>query len=314
MLEYVKDAGLKFNGGLTKREKTVGIVVHHLAGRGRDVKGVHNDEIKAHGWKGIGYNFYVRQDGTVWNGRGLDTVGAHAGRKLGNKGYAEGKNNNNWTVGIGFEGYYHPWKGGKPDTEMPKAQFDAGVRLIKDLLKIYPSIEWVKQHKDMPGTATSCAGDYFPFAEMVAAAMGNVEPEQTTTPKQEEVYITTANLNLRLGPGTENAVYVAVKKGTKLIVTKANYAGTGWHQINYNGKTVYASGNYLKLAAADLVYETTANLNLRTGASTSYAVAAVVTKGTKLIVTQTHYAGTGWHQIKHNGKTVYASGNYLKPV
>lgn len=314
MLEYVKDAGLVFNGSLAKRAQTVGIVIHHLAGRDRDVKGVHNDEIKAHGWKGIGYNFYIRLDGSVWNGRGLDTVGAHAGRKLGAKGYAEGQHNNDWTIGIGFEGYYHPWNNGRPDTEMPKVQFDAGVRLIRDLMEIYPTIEWIKQHKDMPGTATSCAGDYFPFTEMVAAAMGDVEPVAPEKPEAAEVYTTTANLNLRLGPGTDNAVYVAVKKGARLTVTKANYDGTGWHQINYNGKTVFASGNYLKLATTKLQYATTANLNLRTGPSTGYGVAAVVAKGTRLTVTKANYEGTGWHQIKHNGKTVYASGNYMKPV
>ena len=168
MLEYVQDAGLKFRGGRTKRARTDGIVLHHRAGWG-DVESEHADSL-ARGWNGIGYNYYVRQDGSVWLGRGEEYVGAHSGRKAGAPGYADGAYNNSRTIGIGFEGYYHP--GHKnADKTMPQAQYDAGVKLIRDLRAKYPSITWIRGHKDMPGCSTACPGDYFPLARMTADGM-----------------------------------------------------------------------------------------------------------------------------------------------
>lgn len=161
MLEYVKNANLKFTGSRTKRTKTTMIVLHHRAGWGT-VESEHKDSL-ARGWNGCGYNYYIRMDGTVWEGRGLEYVGAHAGR-------ADGKTstNNSQSIGIGFEGNYHPSSKIKVDKSMPKAQYDAGVRLIRDLMKIYPTIDIIKGHKDMPGCATSCPGDYFPTKKMIA--------------------------------------------------------------------------------------------------------------------------------------------------
>lgn len=169
MLDYVQDAGLKFRGGRTKRSRTEGIVLHHRAGWG-DVESEHRDSL-ARGWIGIGYNYYIRQDGTVWLGRGEEYVGAHAGRKAGAPGYADGAHNNSRTIGIGFEGYYHP--GHKnADKTMPQAQYDAGVRLIRDLRAKYPDIKWIKGHKEMPGCSTACPGDYFPLEELIKDGMG----------------------------------------------------------------------------------------------------------------------------------------------
>lgn len=170
MFEYVRDAKLRFNASRTKRGKTVGIVLHHLAGEG-SVEAEHRYSI-SRGWIGIGYNFYIRLDGTVWEGRGLEYVGAHSGRKAGAPGFEDGANNNSQTVGIGLEGYYHP--GSKlTRKEMPKAQYDACVRLIRDLRAKYPDIKWIKGHKEMPGCSTACPGDYFPLARMAAEGMAN---------------------------------------------------------------------------------------------------------------------------------------------
>ena len=102
-------------------------------------------------------------------GRGLETIGAHAGRKnTASPEYGAGVHNNDQTVGIGFQGYYHP--GHKLSRkDMPAVQFNAGVRLIRDLLTAYPGV-WIKGHRDMPATNTVCPGSYFPFAAMVAEA------------------------------------------------------------------------------------------------------------------------------------------------
>ena len=166
MFNYVLDAHLKFKGPLTKRKVTRGIVLHHRAGWG-DVESEHADSI-ARGWIGIGYNFYIRMDGSVWDGRGLEYVGAHAGRKvrIPLADWIKGATNNTETVGIGFEGYYHP--GPKnADERMPQVQYDAGVRLIRDIIAAYPSISFIKGHKQMPAASTVCPGDYFPLEQMI---------------------------------------------------------------------------------------------------------------------------------------------------
>lgn len=180
MFEYVQDVGLKFGGARTKRKKTVGIVLHHLAGEG-SVEDEHRYSLSL-GWIGIGYNFYIRLDGTVWEGRGLEYVGAHAGRKVkrSTSEWNKGANNNSQTVGIGLEGYYHPGSS-LTRKEMPKAQYDACVRLMRDLRLKYPSIKWIKGHREMPATATACPGDYFPLKELVQDGMGKASGSKPST-------------------------------------------------------------------------------------------------------------------------------------
>ena len=187
MLDYVKDAGLVFTGKRTKRTQTDGIVIHHRAGYGT-VKSCHDQNISGNGWIGIGYNFYVRLDGSVWYGRGLEYVGAHAGRKKGCAGYEDGAYNNSRTIGIGCEGLYHPESYAEPTLEMPEAQFNAVVKLIRDLQEIYPSIKWIKGHKEMPGTATACPGKYFPLDKIKAAvASDEVKAEAEPAPVAKPV-------------------------------------------------------------------------------------------------------------------------------
>lgn len=66
------------NGTLTKRTKTDMIILHHRAGNG-DVESIDRTH-KGNGWTCIGYQFYVRKDGSIYRGRQEDTVGAHAYR------------------------------------------------------------------------------------------------------------------------------------------------------------------------------------------------------------------------------------------
>ena len=189
MFEYVKDPKLTWPKGRTKRDCTKGIVIHHTANRGVSSKTLHQNALNQ-GWNGFPYNFYVRLDGTIWEGRGLEYIGSHAGRKhvRNDKEWAAGAHNNNETVGIGFEGHYHPSSSIKPDTKMPAAQFNAGVRLIQDLLEYYGDDLFIKGHRDMPSTSTACPGDYFPFDELVREARNqSAKNMNETEPKPEEV-------------------------------------------------------------------------------------------------------------------------------
>jgi hypothetical protein len=165
MFEYMKDEALQFTSTPIKRKDTFGIVIHHFASEA-SIKAIHAYD-KTLGWIGIGYNVCVMLNGDVVLGRGLDTVGAHAGRKdTASKDYTTAIHNNDQTIGIGFQGYYHPGNA-LSRKDMPIAQYNAGFHLIQDLRKLYPTITFIKGHGEMPATSTVCPGSYFPLAAMV---------------------------------------------------------------------------------------------------------------------------------------------------
>ncbi|MBE7012208.1 MAG: hypothetical protein E7415_05995 [Ruminococcaceae bacterium] len=134
-----------WNGSLSKRAATNYIIIHHRAGNG-DVNSIHSQHLK-NGWTGIGYHFYIRKDGSVYEGRPLDTVGAHTSGK------------NSVSIGICFEGNYET-----QNAEMPTSQFNAGQELLAHLTTLYPSCE-IKRHRDFQ--ATACPGKYFPFEKIL---------------------------------------------------------------------------------------------------------------------------------------------------
>lgn len=94
----------------------------------------------------------MRKDGSVYQGRGWDTVGAHCA------GF------NSTSVGICFEGNY------EIEQDMPKMQYDAGVALIAEALRRYPAVNEICGHK--AHGCTACPGRYFPLAAVIAEAKG----------------------------------------------------------------------------------------------------------------------------------------------
>ena len=159
----IQDAGLTFKGRLSKRSSTALIFLHHAAGDG-SVLAVHNYHL-ALGWSGIGYNFYVRKDGSVWKGRGLDTVGAHAGG-----------NYNSRSVGICAEGNFQK-------EFMFEAQKQSLIELLAYVWSEYPQAK-VVGHRDMDYTA--CPGRNFPFGEIVSGAKQLMAAEPKPEPKPED--------------------------------------------------------------------------------------------------------------------------------
>lgn len=156
------NANLKFTNTKSSRSKTTAIVLHHAAAKSCTVQDVHRWHLN-NGWAGIGYHFFVRKDGSVYQGRPIDWVGAHAGSS---------NNYNNISIGICFEGDYTSEK------TMPTAQLKAGKELVTYCKSKYSTIKEVKKHGDC--TATSCPGKYFPFNEI---AKGKEEENMNTFKK-----------------------------------------------------------------------------------------------------------------------------------
>lgn len=141
---------LKFRENLQKRTKTDMIVLHHADATKASVEDIHRWHLN-NGWAGIGYHFYVRKDGSIYAGRPIDTIGAHA------KGY------NSRSVGICAEGDYDKEK------VMPEPQKQAIIELVKYVLTKYPKCKIVR-HKDL--MATNCPGQFYPFQDILKGVQG----------------------------------------------------------------------------------------------------------------------------------------------
>ena len=153
----------KWNGSLSKRSATKYIILHHMAGFGSpdDIHRIHLNN----GWTGIGYHFFVRQDGSVYRGRPLEMVGAHC----------PGRNSD--SIGICFEGNYETNK------NMPEKQFKAGQELITYINSIYKNSLKINKHSDH--VATACPGKNFPFNSIIVPIVSKLE---TTEDIIEELY------------------------------------------------------------------------------------------------------------------------------
>jgi len=178
---------LNFPRPRVRRSRTDTIVVHHLDAQW-DVRRVHADHL-GRGWNGIGYNFHVAKDGTISEGRGSWYVGAHT----------EGFNST--TVGIGCEGQYHT-----ADREMPDAQFNALVWLIKHLRGIFGDIP-IKGHRDL--TATACPGQFFPLDELRRLELRGQNNEEEV----EMRFNTIGEIRQRFGDDVADRISKAISDG-----------------------------------------------------------------------------------------------------
>ncbi|WP_251130797.1 SH3 domain-containing protein [Exiguobacterium sp. s157] len=155
-------------------------------------------------------------------------------------------------------------------------------------------------------------------------------PTKPAAPQEQSInqsYVTTANLNVRQGPGIGYALVTSIPNGTTVKATKQ--IGT-WVYVTHNGKSGYVSTGYLKQTttapsapvtpnagdggagneAFDYVVNTP-SLNVRASASTSSAIIGSVKSGQTLRVVQT---SNGWHQIYIGNTTGFVAASYVKAV
>lgn len=141
-MEIIK-TNLKF-GTLTKRQSTARIILHHAVMNG-SVEDIHRVHLN-NGWSGIGYHFYVRKNGEIYEGRPVDMIGAHAA----------GSNYN--SIGVCFEGNFET-------EQMSDAQKQSGKEIVAYLKDKY-KISVVQRHSEVCRTA--CPGRNYPFNEIVS--------------------------------------------------------------------------------------------------------------------------------------------------
>ena len=119
---------------------------------------------------------------------------------------------------------------------------------------------------------------------------------------------TTARLNLRKGASTSTASMALIPKGTSLSVRKVSGK---WHQVTYQSKTGWVSGDYLKAVspAKPKVYNYTAGYTtVRSKPSGSSSAVLSVQRRTKVEVLG---KSGSWVRVKVSGKTGYVPGSSL---
>lgn len=94
------------------------------------------------GFEGIGYNYVIRLDGTVEEGRDVNKIPSHV------KGY------NKESIGICYIGGIDKNTLQPKDTRTP-AQKEALKKLLIELKKMYPQAE-ILGHRDFPNVAKAC--------------------------------------------------------------------------------------------------------------------------------------------------------------
>jgi N-acetylmuramoyl-L-alanine amidase len=144
----INKTNLKTNGSLKWGNYPTKIILHHPEFNGT-VEEL-NEIMINDGDVMIGYNYYVRKDGTVWEGRPVDAIGANC--------YGQ----NATSIGVAFEGNFMI-------DSMIDTQFNSGVELCKYLMQQYSSIKEIGPHKKY--YATACPGANFPVDIMITAAM-----------------------------------------------------------------------------------------------------------------------------------------------
>ena len=88
-----------------------------------------------------GYHYYITRDGTTYQTRHEQLIGAHA------KGY------NQHSLGVCYEGGLN--KQGKPADTRTKAQKQALLKLLRRLKKEHPQAQ-ILGHKDLPDVKKAC--------------------------------------------------------------------------------------------------------------------------------------------------------------
>lgn len=211
------DVNLKF-GNLTKRKATNRIIFHHSGVTVlQSIETIHNYHKNSNGWAGIGYHFYIRKDGKIYQGRPIDVIGAHA------------YGSNNDSIGICFEGNFDK-------EEMTDAQIKAREEIVFYLKNKYPKATFCG-HKDV--CKTSCPGKNFKF-DIKAT-------KEPTTAEAYLVKVTAKVLNIRQGAGTNYSIVGQIKdKGTYTIVDEKDgkgakkwgklKSGAGWISLDYTRK------------------------------------------------------------------------------
>lgn len=165
-----------------------------------DVRGWHRER----GWSDIGYHFLILLDGTIQVGRPADRVGSHvAGRNTG-------------TLGIAYVGGLSASTGSPMDTRTVD-QKKAGIKLVFDLLRQYPTITRISGHRDYANKACPCFDAGVEFSGVFLHEVRTTGSAPAVVEREEALKVTASRANLRDTPG--GRIIRALPRNTSVIPT-----------------------------------------------------------------------------------------------
>ena len=136
---------------------------------------------------------------------------------------------------------------------------------------------------------------------------------------------TTANLNFRTGPSSGYKVLRVLAKGTVVETVEKTSPSNSYYKIKHNGTVGWSHGGYMSVVstpsggtagvsgslAVGTQLETVANLNFRSGPSTSYQILDVMVSGT-VVKTVQAAPQNQYYKIEHKGQTGWSHGGYMR--
>lgn len=188
---------LEFRNPLTARAKTEFLVYHHAKAINCTLEDIHSWHIQ-NGWSGVGYHFFIRKDGTVYEGRPIWAMGAHV------SGY------NDCSLGVCFEGDFEV-------EQMTNEQIKAGIELALYVRNQYPNIRLCR-HKDLG--QSECPGKNF-NDNIILKGSANVEQKHWCDDIYKELtekYGLTINEKRFDDKITRGEVFALIRQILKLIV------------------------------------------------------------------------------------------------
>jgi hypothetical protein len=151
----IKQNTLEWKGTLKARTSTEFLIFHHAESTKCSLEDIHSWH-KIRGWVGVGYNFFIRKDGTVYEGRPIWASDADA------------FGHNDDSLSCCFEGNFEV-------ETMTDAQVKSGIELAKYCRKLYPRIRLCR-HKDVNDTA--CPGKNFNDSIIIEGSKDDVQPQK----------------------------------------------------------------------------------------------------------------------------------------
>lgn len=153
-------------------------------------------------------------------------------------------------------------------------------------------------------------------------------PTQPTAPSTPSgnLLTSTVRLNVRTGAGLNFSRIGTIQPGTQYTYTGES---NGWYSIDYNGQTGWVFGRFVQIlsgqptpstptspvapdsAASGTITSGNAELNVRTGPGTNYAVIGRIYPGQQYRVTG---KSGDWYAIDFNGTIGYISARYARFV
>lgn len=148
----IKNVHYEWKEELEKDNKPTMLIYHHTAIK--NISPLEIDELhKNKGWNGIGYHYYIRKDGVIYNGRDEEAEGSHT------KGY------NKVSIGVCLEGDFE-------EEDVTESQMKALEKLSVYLCLKY-DIKNIIPHRNLGKTL--CPGKNFPMDEIKDIVINNIK-------------------------------------------------------------------------------------------------------------------------------------------